>query len=100
MSKVYFEGLSYIQSLLASATYSQLFVLTDENSKAHCYPLIEGFFGNHQLIEIASGETHKTLESCSLIWDSLTESDADRQALLINLGGGVITDIGGFCAGT
>lgn len=100
MSKVYFEELSYIEELLASIEHSQLFVLADENSKEHCYPLLKNHLEHHQVIEIASGEKHKTLDSCNLIWNALTNATADRKALLVNLGGGVITDIGGFCAGT
>ncbi|HET8861537.1 3-dehydroquinate synthase [Marivirga sp.] len=100
MSNVYFEEIRYIKELLASVEYSQLFVLADENSKKHCYPFLKEYLTNHQLIEIKSGEKHKTLDSCNLIWNTLTEATADRKALLINLGGGVITDMGGFCAGT
>lgn len=100
MSKVYFKEISYIKELLASVEHSQLFVLADENSKEHCYPLIKDYLEHHQVIEIASGEKHKTLDSCNLIWNALTSATADRKALLINLGGGVITDMGGFCAGT
>jgi 3-dehydroquinate synthase len=100
MSKVYFEEISYIKELLASAEYSQLFVLADENSKENCYPLIKEYLGHHQVIEVTSGEKNKTLDSCGFIWNALTMATADRKALLINLGGGVITDMGGFCAGT
>lgn len=100
MSKVYFENVSHIKELLASLEYSQLFVLADENSKKYCYPLIKDYLTYHHLIEVASGENHKTLDSCNLVWNSLTNATADRRALLINLGGGVITDMGGFCAGT
>jgi 3-dehydroquinate synthase len=100
MSKVYFKEISYIKELLTSIEHSQLFVLADENTKKHCYPLIKDYLEYHQVIEIASGEKHKTLDSCNLIWNALTNATADRKALLINLGGGVITDMGGFCAGT
>ncbi|SMG35230.1 3-dehydroquinate synthase [Marivirga sericea] len=100
MSKVYFQELSFLKALLASLKYSQLFVLVDENSKENCYPLIGEYLSDHQIIEIVSGERHKTLDSCSMIWNALTNATADRQALLLNLGGGVITDMGGFCAGT
>lgn len=100
MSKVYFKEISYIKELLASIEHSQLFLLGDENSKKYCYPLIKDHIEYHQVIEVASGEKHKTLNSCNLIWNALTNATADRKALLINLGGGVITDMGGFCAGT
>lgn len=55
---------------------------------------------DHTLIQIEAGEQHKDINSCQLIWNSLSQQNADRNALLINLGGGVITDIGGFCAST
>jgi 3-dehydroquinate synthase len=100
MSKVHFQELSELKELLASIEYSQLFVLADENSKEHCYPIIKDYLEYHQVIEITSGEKHKTLDSCNLIWNALTMATADRKALMINLGGGVITDMGGFCAGT
>ena len=100
MSKVYFEDINYIEQLLAAIEHSQLFVLVDENSKKHCYPLLKDFLKDHQLIEIISGEKYKTLDSCHLIWNALTFASADRKALLINLGGGVIADMGGFCAAT
>ncbi|WP_340153916.1 3-dehydroquinate synthase [uncultured Marivirga sp.] len=100
MSKVYFEKVSYITELLASGQYSQVFVLVDENSKEYCYPILKEYLEPHKLIEISSGERNKTLSSCNLVWSALTNATADRKTLLINLGGGVITDMGGFCAGT
>lgn len=100
MSKVHFQELSKLKELLASIEYSQLFILADENSMEFCYPLIKDYLGYHQVIEIVSGEKHKTLDSCNLIWNAMTIATADRKPLLINLGGGVITDMGGFCAGT
>jgi 3-dehydroquinate synthase len=100
MSKVYFEEISYLKKLLNSVEHSQLFVLVDENSKEYCYPLIKEYLENHQVIEVTAGEKYKTLDSCNLIWNALTKATADRKVLLLNLGGGVITDMGGFCAGT
>jgi 3-dehydroquinate synthase len=52
------------------------------------------------LILIPAGEIHKNIQTCELIWGHLLHNDADRKALLINLGGGVIGDMGGFCAST
>jgi 3-dehydroquinate synthase len=100
MSKVYFRDIDFIQELLNATEYSQLFVLTDENSDKNCYPLLKQFLGDHHQIEIKSGELNKNLDTCSHIWSELTDATADRKSLLINLGGGVITDMGGFCAGT
>ena len=53
-----------------------------------------------EIIEIKSGEIHKNLDTCLDVWNHLTNKNADRNSLLINLGGGVITDMGGFIAMT
>ena len=53
-----------------------------------------------EIIEFEAGEVHKNIETCSSIWNSLTELEGDRKSIIINLGGGVITDIGGFVACT
>jgi len=81
------------------STYSQVAILVDENSKRDCLdklPKIE----NPLIIEIKSGEKHKNISTCNLIWKELTINNFDRNALVINLGGGVIGDMGGFCAAT
>ncbi|WP_420577449.1 3-dehydroquinate synthase [Ekhidna sp.] len=73
-------------------------VLVDENTRKYCLPHL------HQpvdvQIEIQSGEKYKTLDTCTQIWERLTESGFTRKSLLINLGGGVIGDMGGFAAAT
>ena len=51
-----------------------------------------------EIIEMEAGERHKTLETCTQIWHSLSDLDGDRKSLIINLGGGVVTDLGGFVA--
>jgi 3-dehydroquinate synthase len=79
-------------------THSSCFVLVDENTLQHCYPLISKTLPPHQVIEIPSGEANKTINSCQLIWTKLTEARAGRKALCLNLGGGVIGDMGGFAA--
>lgn len=83
--------------------YSKLFILVDENSFRNCYPqLVEhvGLFKDAELIEIESGEENKNLDVCLQIWSTLSELGADRKSLFINLGGGVIGDMGGFIAST
>lgn len=79
---------------------SQIIVLADNHTKKYCYPLIKGLLPSHKLITIKSGEENKTLETCSQIWQAMTNEKLDRHALMINLGGGVIGDMGGFCAAT
>lgn len=90
----------YIADFLAENIYSKLFVLVDENTKEYCFPLVIDSVKNATIIEISSGEQNKTLTTCSYIWDAFTNANTDKNALLINLGGGVIGDMGGFCAST
>lgn len=80
--------------------YSTVCVLVDENTKKNCLPLLADVFKTEHIIEIKSGEEEKTLRTCEKIWTRMTELSLDRKALLVNLGGGVIGDMGGFCAST
>lgn len=89
-----------ISGFLKKNTYSKVFVLVDENTGHYCLPLVGEYIGEYQKIEISSGEVNKNLNTCTIIWQALTDSGADRNALLVNLGGGVIGDMGGFCAST
>ncbi|WP_421764499.1 3-dehydroquinate synthase [Ekhidna sp.] len=73
-------------------------ILVDENTRKHCLHLID--INYDAIIEIGSGEVNKTLETCSHIWDELTTAGFTRQSVLLNLGGGVIGDMGGFVAAT
>ena len=86
-------------SKLYISTYSKVAILVDENTKRDCLhklPKIE----NAIIIEIKSGEEYKSISTCNFIWEQLTINNFDRNSLLINLGGGVIGDMGGFCAAT
>jgi 3-dehydroquinate synthase len=86
-------------SKLDISNYSQVAILVDENTNRDCLsklPQIE----NALIIEIKSGEEYKNISTCSFIWEQLTINNFDRNSLLINLGGGVIGDMGGFCAAT
>jgi len=79
----------------------KIFVLVDQNTFKNCYPVIRNSLpDSHIIITIPFGEKSKTLEFVNFIWENLSQAGADRKSLLINLGGGVITDIGGFAAGT
>ena len=80
---------------------STIFILVDENTNNDCLPLLLQQLENEQpieIIEIEPGEVNKNLETCTGVWNALTELGADRKSLLLNLGGGVITDLGGFVA--
>lgn len=85
-----------LSKFLAQNNFSQIFILVDENTKRDCLAFLPSFYC--QLIEVQSGENYKNLASCELIWKNLLNKEADRSALLINLGGGVICDMGGFAA--
>ncbi len=88
---------------ISEENYSNIFVLVDNNTHEHCLPY---FFERLEtqltieIIEIDAGEEHKTIDTCSGVWNALSELDGDRKSLMINLGGGVITDLGGFVAST
>ncbi|MCB0631986.1 MAG: 3-dehydroquinate synthase [Saprospiraceae bacterium] len=92
----------HLKNLLRENDYSRLIVLVDQNTRRHCWPLLEPVIREreHTLIEIPAGEQHKHLQTCQLIWQHMMEARADRRSLAINLGGGVIGDMGGFCAAT
>ena len=91
-----------LESFLANNKYQKIAILIDENSKEFCLPLIEQSIKKYttSIIEIQSGEENKNLDTCTFIWKSLMKDQFDRHSLLINLGGGVIGDMGGFCAST
>ena len=86
-------------SKLNVSKYSKIGILVDENTKEFCLPLLSKI-KKSVIIEIKSGEENKNIDTCNLIWNQLTKNSFDRDSLLINLGGGVIGDMGGFCAST
>ena len=93
-------ALPALAELLRLAPPSHLFVLADTNTARDCYPLLRAQLPTHELLVIEAGEAYKTLSTCEIVWNWLTENQADRHALLVCLGGGVVTDLGGFCAAT
>ena len=88
---------------LEEMAYSIVFIMVDENTHELCYPNfmahIQGDY-HFEIIEIASGEINKNIETCVGVWSALSELGADRRSVVINLGGGVLTDLGGFVAST
>lgn len=93
------EALSALSELLHRPAVSRVFVLADGNTARQCLPLLEKQLPvEYKLIEIPAGEEYKTLASCDTVWCELTEQHADRHAVLVNVGGGVVTDLGGFAA--
>lgn len=85
------------------AGYSRIFILTDSNTATYCLPRLNElvvFPVQPVVLQIPAGESHKHIASCMDLWRELAAKGADRSSLLINLGGGVITDLGGFVAST
>lgn len=98
-----FENIADLGAHLATmaAPHSKLFVLADENTMAHCMPMLVAAcpaLNEAHMLEIDPGDDNKCLEIAGQLWSCLLETKADRQSLIINLGGGVITDLGGFVA--
>lgn len=100
---IFFENsLQELDKFLTEKKYSKVFILVDSNTEIHCLPLLESALTNkdYDLIEITPGEENKNIDFCIGIWRMLLDFGADRNSILINLGGGVLTDMGGFAAST
>jgi 3-dehydroquinate synthase len=94
---------SSLSDFLKKEKYSRVYILCDENTMRLCLPnlvLNMPDLASAEIMELESGEVSKSPEVAINIWRTLIESNADKQSLLINLGGGVVSDIGGFCAST
>ena len=101
--KVLFSKTAYddLRSMLETEAYSSIFILVDTNTEKHCLPIFLNYFSNLKqspILKINAGEENKHLETCQDVWQELSDLGADRKSLLINLGGGVVTDLGGFVA--
>ena len=92
---------SHLNRYLSENNYSKICILVDENTHFNCLKKIEGDINfDYDIFKIDSGEEEKNLITCSKVWNFLTENLYDRKSLIINLGGGVICDMGGFVAST
>ena len=100
--QVYFNhsGVQPFEELVKDSGISKVFVLCDRITAELCLPVLNELVDLREftLILIPTGESYKTIETCNIVWAQLTKVNADRKALLINLGGGVLTDLGGFAA--
>jgi 3-dehydroquinate synthase len=87
---------------ISECEHDKIFILTDETTLKFCWPLIKGFYSlkEAQTITIKASDTSKNIDSLAFVWQQLSEKGATRHSLLINLGGGVVTDLGGFAAST
>ena len=95
------QNTDFFTDLLQQKSYSLIFILVDSNTENHCLPHFLAKYNvpeNTEVISIAAGEEHKHINTCLGVWEALSELGADRNSLLINLGGGVVTDLGGFVA--
>jgi len=102
---IHFEEYAYLQlnNYLDNNEISSVFVLVDENTHEYCYTqFIDkcSYKKNIKIIEIKAGEINKNITTCVDVWKRLTDLGADRKSILINLGGGMVTDLGGFVAST
>ncbi len=101
---VFFGDSAYkkLRYYLDTHGYSKVFIAVDENTQSLCLPyfLYRTELSNCEIIPIQSGEENKTLGGCIQIWHALTRLRADRKSALLNLGGGMLTDIAGFAATT
>ena len=94
------EPATDLRNFLREKSYSKVVVLTDDHTAIYCYPLLRDGLPPHQKIEIPSGEEQKNITTCAFIWDEMTSLEMDRHSALIIIGGGVLGDMGGFCAAT
>jgi len=97
---IFSESISQdLSKVLSEISFSRLFVFTDTNTEKYCLPLIKEILPEDSVYcTVPSGEKNKTLGSCEFVWNKMTESQLDRKALFLNLGGGVVSDMGGFCS--
>ena len=97
------ETSATLTNFLGKKSYSAHFILVDDSTANHCLPVLlkeQPVLHEAEVIEIFSGEEFKNIETVQRVWEKLSEHNADRNAVLINLGGGVVCDLGGFAAAT
>lgn len=94
------NDLKVLPDIINAKQYSNIFTLTDDNTSIHCLPIISEILAELDTINISlpHGEMHKNLDSCKEIWEAMLSHNADRKSLVLNIGGGVIGDMGGFAA--
>lgn len=87
---------------IAECEHDKIFILTDQTTHDMCLPKLQNFLSlkGAQSIVIKAGDTNKTLDSLAEVWTALSQGGATRHSLMINLGGGMVTDLGGFAAST
>lgn len=97
------NGYEFLNNHLSEHKYSSVFIVADTHSNEFCVPKFLPYLATEipiEIVEFESGESSKNIQTCVEIWNILTELGADRKSLIINIGGGVVTDLGGFVAST
>jgi 3-dehydroquinate synthase len=92
------EDFAALAKRLQEIYFSKIFILADSNTAVHCVPLIKDFIPAHEIVTIPAGEQNKTMHQCGMTWSFLIEHGADRKSMVLNVGGGMIGDLGGFVA--
>lgn len=97
------DGLGSLDTFINEGNYSKVLLLVDRNTAEYCLPVFQELLPGlteYDIIEVDPGEENKNIDFCIGIWKMMLDFGADRKSLLINLGGGVVTDMGGFAAST
>ena len=96
------SAFSKLPNHFSEKKYSSVFILVDNNTNKYCLPdfIAKTGFENPEILRMEAGEENKNLQTCENLWKNLSNRGADRNSVLINLGGGVVTDLGGFVACT
>ncbi len=92
------ESFAQLASRLAALSYSGIFIIADSNTSTHCVPLLHDVIADYNIKVITQGEQNKTMHQCGITWSYLIENGADRKSIILNIGGGMICDFGGFVA--
>ena len=103
--QIHFSDYAYaeLNKMIENTAISKLFIIADKNTLAFCYPRLKEKLSINktvEILEIGIGENQKTIETCEQLWIKLCDLQADRSALILNLGGGIVSDLGGFVAAT
>ena len=96
------NGFDILSNHLKNENYSKIFIHVDNNTKQYCLHVFLNKIQieNYELIESRNGEENKNIDSCLKLWKIISDKQGDRNSLIINLGGGVVSDMGGFIAST
>lgn len=92
------QALEALGAMVSGGNFTRVGILVDEHTREHCLPRVQQFVPEAEIFSIPSGEPSKNLRVCEDLWDDFLAREMDRKSVLINLGGGVVGDLGGFAA--